>query len=456
MKAFQERNPFAIGVVGVVLVSLIGFVGLNYDRLPFISPTQTYSAYFAEAGGLGDGAAVQVSGLEVGRVEGIELDGARVLIRFKVADDVRLGDRSEVAIKTRSLLGSKILEVTPRGEGRQVGPIPIERTTAPYQLPDALGDITAQISGLDTGQLSDAFRTLSATFADTPPDLAVAVDGVARFADVLNTRDGQLRSLLENANKATTVLGERSHQIAELISDTNALLVQLQTQSAALDQLSRNISALSQQIVGFISDNRSTLKPALDKLNGVLAIVQNRKAEVQRSIKGLGTYVFSLGESVSSGPFFKAYVVNLLPGQFVQPFIDAAFSDLGLDPTVVLPSERMDPQTGQPGTPGLPVPYPRTGQGGDPHLTLPGAITGNPGDTRYPYRQPLPQPEPGGPPPGPPAGYEPTPVPPAPVLSGPAAPGPGNVTVVPMPEDTSAPTPPPTPAPESAIEVGTP
>ena len=47
----------------------------------------------------------------------------------------------------------------------------------------------------------------------------------------------------------------------------------------------------------------------------------------------------SLGESVASGPFFKTYVANLLPGQFMQPFIDAAFSDLGLDPNVLLPSE---------------------------------------------------------------------------------------------------------------------
>jgi phospholipid/cholesterol/gamma-HCH transport system substrate-binding protein len=125
----------------------------------------------------------------------------------------------------------------------------------------------------------------------------------------------------------------------------------------------------------------------------------------------------SFGEANSSGPFFKAYVGNLLPGQFVQPFIDAAFSDLGLDPHVLLPSQRTDPQIGQPGTPALPVPYPRTGQGGEPNLTLPDAITGKPGDQGcgppglplpgptgcYPYREPLPAPPPGGPPPGPPA-----------------------------------------------------
>ena len=86
------------------------------------------------------------------------------------------------------------------------------------------------------------------------------------------------------------------------------------------------------------------------------------------------------GEALSGGPFFKAYVANLIPGQFIQPFVDAAFSDLGLDPNVLLPSQRTDPQTGQPGTPALPVPYPRTGQGGEPRLTLPDAITGKPGD----------------------------------------------------------------------------
>ena len=86
----------------------------------------------------------------------------------------------------------------------------------------------------------------------------------------------------------------------------------------------------------------------------------------------LNSYVMSLGESLSSGPFFKAYVVNLLPGQFVQPFISAAFSDLGLDPATLLPSQLTDPQTGQPGTPPLPMPYPRTGQGGEPRLNLPG------------------------------------------------------------------------------------
>ena len=118
---------------------------------------------------------------------------------------------------------------------------------------------------------------LSATFADTPPQLKIAVEGVARFSDTLNERDAELRGLLANANKATTVLAERSGQVVSLVSNTNALLAELRKQSAALDQISGSISGLSQQLQGFIGENRETMKPALDKLNGVLTILDNRK-----------------------------------------------------------------------------------------------------------------------------------------------------------------------------------
>ncbi len=434
MISFRERNPLVIGAIGVGLCVAVSLAALNYDRLPFLSSANEYSAYFAEAGGIMSGSDVRVSGLKSGKVESVKLDGEAVLVTFKVDDGIRVGERSEAAVKTSSALGAKVIEITPRGNGQLSEPIPLDRTTSAYQLPDAIGDLTTAISGLDTDQLSDSLKTLAETFKDTPPDVRAAVQGVGRFSQTLNERDAELRSLLSNADKATAVLAERSDKIVNLVHDTNELLAALQSESEALDQLFNNISAVSQQLKGFIEENRTQLRPALEKLNGVLAIVDNHREQVKLALKGLNRYALGLGESVSSGPFFKAYVVNLLPGQFVQPFIDAAFSDLGLDPNVLLPTERSDPQVGQEATPALPMPYPRTGQGGDPRMTIPDAITGNPGDQGcgppgiplpgptgcYPYREPPPAPPPGGPPPGPPAlpppGQESTPTPPLPIF----------------------------------------
>jgi phospholipid/cholesterol/gamma-HCH transport system substrate-binding protein len=437
MKSFAERNPLTIGAVGLTSLAVL-VTGLpSYDKLPGLGSNEEYSAYFAESGGIMAGAPVEVAGLRVGKVESVGLDGPRVLVTFNVDKNIHLGDRTEAAIKTKSLLGAKLVDITPRGDGRLSETIPLDRTKSPYQLPDALGDLATVVRGLDTNGLQDALTTLAQTFKDTPPDLRIAVEGVARFSQTLGNRDAELRKLLENANKATGVLAQRADEVVSLIANAQALLAQLQTESSALDQFFNNVKAVSQQALSLIKENREQLRPALDKLNGLLTLVDNRKQRLQLAIKYINQYTMSLGESVASGPFFKAYVANLLPGQFLQPFVDAAFSDLGLDPNVLLPSQRTDPPTGQPGTPPLPVPYPRTGQGGEPNVTLPDAITGKPGDPRYPYREPLPAPPPGGPPPGPPAlpapGADSTPMPtPSPVV----LPAPGEPEV---PHDTAAP-----------------
>jgi len=447
MKPFSDR-PVVLGVIGAVVLAALVIASLQFKSVLSFSQRKSYSAYFADAGGLKTGAAVQVAGFKVGEVNSIKLVDSHALVTFDFADDIRVGERSEAEIKTKALLGSKVLEVTPRGDGSQSGTIPLERTTSPYQLPDALGDVSAAISGLNTDQLSQSLATLSESFKDTPPEVAAAVAGVGRFSQTLDRRDAELRNLLAAANKSTTVLAQRSDQIVQLIRDTNALLSELKSQSDALQQISGNLSNVSRQIKGLVDDNRQTLKPALDKLNGALTIVDNRKDSIQQSIKKLNAYAMSLGESVSSGPFFKAYLSNLLPGQFVQPFVDAAFSDLGLDPNTLLPSQLNDPQVGQPATPALPVPYPRTGQGGPPRLNLPDAITGKPGDEGcgppglplpgptgcYPYREPLPAPPPGGPPPGPPAIVPAAPTP-TPVLQL----APGEVPPAPAPAVAGAP-----------------
>jgi phospholipid/cholesterol/gamma-HCH transport system substrate-binding protein len=423
IKPLADRNRITVGVVGILIVVALVVAVFSYDNIPFINGKSSYTAYFTEAGGIKSGSDVRVSGLSVGRVSSVKLDGTKVKVSFTVDDDVALGDRTEASIKTETVLGTKMLEITPRGDGKLSGAIPVERTRSPYDLPTALGDLTSTISALDTTKLSSALTTLADTFKDTPPDLKVALEGVAQFSSTLDDRDAKLRNLLGNANKVTAVLAKRSDQIASLIVNANALLAELLTQRNSVDALMINLGAAARQISAVVNDNRTQLKPALDKLNGVLSILDNRKQELQRTLYLLPKYAMSFGEVLGAGPFFKASLVNLAPGQFVQPFTDAAFSDLGLDPNVLLPSQLTDPGNGQPGLPPLPLPYPRTGQGGEPRRSIPDAITGNPGDQPcsapgrpgapgcYPYRQPPPAPPPGGPPPGPPADLQPPPKP---------------------------------------------
>ena len=140
-------------------------------------------AAFAEVGGLGSGDPVVVSGLKVGRVDGVALDGDRVDVTLSVTDNnVRLGGDTSAAIKAETALGRKELALTPSGSG-ELQRIPLNRTTVPYDVTDALSDVTTNVSQVDTGKVSGALDTLSDTFKDTPPQVKAVLDGLSRLSE---------------------------------------------------------------------------------------------------------------------------------------------------------------------------------------------------------------------------------------------------------------------------------
>ena len=77
IKPLAERNRLAVGAVGILIVVAVVVAAFSYDKMPFIKGTSDYSAYFAEAGGIKPGSDVRVSGLRVGRVSDIQLEGRR-------------------------------------------------------------------------------------------------------------------------------------------------------------------------------------------------------------------------------------------------------------------------------------------------------------------------------------------------------------------------------------------
>ncbi|WP_433599981.1 MCE family protein [Nocardia sp. CA-135953] len=311
MKETRSR-AVSLGIIGIVVATTVSLSALQVDRLPFIRSGATYTAYFADAGGLVPGDNVQVAGVKSGRVEQVKLDGAKVYVRFTLDEGIVLGNKTSAAIKTNTVLGRKSLEVTPAGSGstRTNDTIPLDRTTSPYSLTDALGDLTNTVKGLDMDQVNRTLDALSTTFADTPAPLRSALDGVTQLSRSLNARDKALTELLGRAQNVTKVLADRSNQINALLVDGNDLLGELDRRRGALSQLIVYINGLAQQLTGLVNDNEKQLKPTLDRLNSVLALLQSNKDNLSKALDGLGPFSAALGEQVGSGPYFQAYVSN--------------------------------------------------------------------------------------------------------------------------------------------------
>ncbi|MGB7364327.1 MAG: MCE family protein [Rhodococcus sp. (in: high G+C Gram-positive bacteria)] len=331
MERFRAVDTVRTGIVGTFLVVVTALAAMNATALPIVSTGTVYSGLFLDTGGLERGASVQVAGVRVGTVTGVEVEGDAVLISFSIDGKVRPGADTRLAIATETVLGTKNLRVDPRGDGQLSRTIPVglDRTTSPYQLTDALGDLTDDAAGIDTDQLASSLAVTTEALSRTPDDLGKAIDGVGRLSATIASRDEDLRELLSSAEKVTGVLAARSEQIDTLIVDASTVLEELNRRRGVVEVLFTNVQNLADELRGLVADNEAELRPALTSLSSVLTVLETNKADISSAIENLGPYVTQLGEAVSSGPFFNSYIQNLIPGQVIDPFIRAA---LGLGP----------------------------------------------------------------------------------------------------------------------------
>ncbi|GAA4664520.1 virulence factor Mce family protein [Gordonia humi] len=321
------RSKASVGVIGVLVTAMLVISALQMDRLPFLSQVSTYDVYFEDAGGLVPGDVVIIAGIEVGKVEKISLaqtdDGMQARIGFRLNDTVELGDRTRASIKTETVLGRRNLTLTPIGDARMKpgGSIPVDATESPYSLSDALDDATSTLERTDTDQLNKALSTMTDAFEKTPDNVRGAVEGVGRVSKAIADRDNALNDLLKQARGVSDVVAERSQQIRQMLIDANALLGELQMRREAIRQLISGTRDVAAEITGFIQDNQEQLRPVLEKFNGVLDILNDNEDNFSKAIDNLGPYANTLGEAVSSGPYFSSLVGLPTFGDYMGTFL---------------------------------------------------------------------------------------------------------------------------------------
>ncbi|MBF6215721.1 MCE family protein [Nocardia puris] len=314
MKSFHERNPVRLGIVGTgILIAALALV-FNYERIPGWPGRAIIVAEFADASGLNVGDAVQVAGIDVGKVDSIVLRDDRVDIGLRV--DTRgqhLGARTTAAIKVETVLGRRLVELRPDGDGDIGKRISMANTASGYDISESLNQLTDRLAGTDKKQLSEAFDAISTTLDNLPEDLQSSLDGMSRLSSTIATRDGAVKSLLNEANSVTGILAERNENLTELLTDGGILFAALNDRANTIRSLLINVRAVGDELRGLAQENKSTLAPMLTEVERVLNLLNANYTNLNAAISGLRPFVTQLGEAVGSGPFFGVLLQNIAP-----------------------------------------------------------------------------------------------------------------------------------------------
>jgi phospholipid/cholesterol/gamma-HCH transport system substrate-binding protein len=326
MAASQDARVIRWGIVALLLALLISVATFNLSKFPGFRGT-TYYAEFSDASGLRTGNIVQVAGIRVGRVDGVELDGDRVRVKFEVDGHVEFGPETTASVEVYNLLGEKYLNLEPVGDGRLAagGTIPLDRTQAAYDIVAAFGDLTETTEQIDTDQLAEALTVVGDTLNESAPEMEAAVRGISRISESIASRDAELIQLLDSSAVVTEVLQARSDDIVELMEHAGLVFQELSNRQEAVRQLLRNSRSLARELRGLVKDNEDQIGPALAEVEELTGFLVEKKQDLKDVLSTLGPYVFILSNILGTGPWFDAYAVNLLAiptGEFVSTIPD--------------------------------------------------------------------------------------------------------------------------------------
>jgi phospholipid/cholesterol/gamma-HCH transport system substrate-binding protein len=319
MTPFREQNKTVIGAVGIVaIVSLIA-VTFNLNN---IIGGATYRAEFSEAAGLQPEDEVRVAGVKVGKVLEVELAGDRVQVEFR-AKDVTLGGASRADIRIKTLLGRKFLMLVPDGDGKmeEGDVIPLERTSSPFDITEAFGDLALTVEGIDDEQLAQSFSVMADTFRDTPDDVRASLEGLSRLSRTLASRDEQLRELLSRTEGVSQVLADRDEDLVVFFNQSSLILQELRNRREAISELLDGTIRLSEQLRALVRENRADLAPALDRLRGVSDVLRKNQQNLDASLERLAPFVRVFANNLGNGRWFDTVVEN-----FIDPLDAASFT----------------------------------------------------------------------------------------------------------------------------------
>ncbi|MBI3456799.1 MAG: outer membrane lipid asymmetry maintenance protein MlaD [Candidatus Rokubacteria bacterium] len=114
--------------IGVGLFMLVGVFALAYLSISlgqvdlFGARGYTVHADFPTVGGLKAGAAVEIAGVPVGRVESIQLKDYQARVFMHITNGIQIQTDAIVSIKTKGLIGEKFVQISPGGSDKIVPP----------------------------------------------------------------------------------------------------------------------------------------------------------------------------------------------------------------------------------------------------------------------------------------------------------------------------------------------
>ena len=292
-----RKHEIGVGLLVLGAALLLGWMAIQVGAIGSLGESVRVVAVFDDAAGLKEGAAVSVAGVEVGRVEALEVDFDTARVHLAIEADADIREDVVVAMRARSVLGEKYIELLP--QSREAAPLTegavLTATRGQYEIDQFVTGLEPLIEGLDPEAVDKVMQPLVAALEEDPERPKRMLEDLEVTLANLREASEQAPELVTEARATLAEVRTVSRDAREVVARADTVLTDVEAATAELPATAERIPGLLDEAEATLSETRvavGTLNDSSESLAKVLSNFEDiDKWELRRLLREEGIVV---------------------------------------------------------------------------------------------------------------------------------------------------------------------
>ncbi|MEU6559853.1 MlaD family protein [Nocardia nova] len=261
-----------VATLALVLVVVIAAI-----TRPVTGDLHHYTAIFTDANGLRAGDDVRVYGVQVGKVESIDLDHGRARVRLSLRAADPLFDDTTLAIRYQSLTGQRYLDIRqsdhPGGQLADGARIDVDHTVPSFDITTLFNGLKPVLSTFSPGALNQLAESVLAVLDGNGAGIGPALAAIGKLSAYADDRQAVISVLMRNLAQLNDRIGGRSGNVVVLLTQLANVFEALQTKIDGLVDFALTAPAVMAPLDDLLSTLGLTTEPNSDIENLVRTVM---------------------------------------------------------------------------------------------------------------------------------------------------------------------------------------
>jgi phospholipid/cholesterol/gamma-HCH transport system substrate-binding protein len=306
-----------IKVLALVVVTVVmgGLLVVEFDNVQFQSD-HTYRALFTNVSGLQTGDYVKAAGVDVGRVNSLQLQrNNQILVTFTASTNVPVTRDTTLTVRYQDMLGNRYMEIDkPTGQAPALTSnetLPASQTQPALSLDALFNGFQPLFQGLQPAQINQLSAELVSVLQGEGGTIDGLLSTIGSLTNTLANRDQLIDSVIDNLNAVLGAVSQHDTQLNQLVVNLQHLITGLAADRNTIGNSFGDIANVSGTLAGLLENARPDISGTVTKVGKLSAELNKDSGVVNNDFVELPEAYQAISRQGLYGSFFNFYLCGI-------------------------------------------------------------------------------------------------------------------------------------------------